>query len=152
MSSEASAAEELAEQGTQVTAGESCGVQAEYREDVQERLGAGVSQAQPGDAGSVVADEGVAGGVQDFGTGMGSWLSRWTARSRRLAYRHAAPRPLHDRVWGSRWFSRRPRSVRPPGFSFVLKLDKTRSPRRFSTAPSSACICHGRPFGWLVSR
>jgi hypothetical protein len=58
MSTEASAAEELAEQGTQVTAGESCGVQAEYREDVQERLGAGVSQAQPGDAGSVVADEG----------------------------------------------------------------------------------------------
>jgi hypothetical protein len=44
-------AEEFAEQRTQVTAGEPGGVQAEYEQDVQERLGAGVGQAQAGDAG-----------------------------------------------------------------------------------------------------
>jgi len=37
---------------------------------VQERLGPGVGQAQAGDAGAV-ADDGVAGGVQDLGAGDG---------------------------------------------------------------------------------
>ena len=60
-------------------------MQPEDQQDVQERLGARVGYAQAGDAGAVGVDDGVAGGTQDAVPVMGSWLSRWTASSRRLA-------------------------------------------------------------------
>src|SRR5205823_3507763 len=50
---------------------ESAGVQPEDQQDVQERLGAGVGEPQPGGAGSVGVDDRVAGGVQGFGAGDG---------------------------------------------------------------------------------
>jgi hypothetical protein len=55
------AAEVVAEQAAQVRVQEPAGVQPEDEQDVQERLGARVSQAQPGGAGAVVVGEGVAG-------------------------------------------------------------------------------------------
>ena len=55
------AAEVFAEQGAQVLVQEPAGVQPEDEQDVQERLGARVGQAQPGHAGAVVVGDGVAG-------------------------------------------------------------------------------------------
>jgi hypothetical protein len=61
-------------------------MQPEDQQDVQECLGARVGQAQPGDAGPVVVQ--MTGSQVDARASapvMGSWLSRWTASSRRLA-------------------------------------------------------------------
>jgi len=65
------AAEVFAEQGAQVLVQEPGGVQPEDQQDVQERLGPGVGQAQPGDAGAVVMEDGVAGRAQDAVPGDG---------------------------------------------------------------------------------
>ena len=65
------AAEVFAEQGAQVLVQEPAGVQPEDEQDVQERLGARVGQAQPGDAGAVVMEDGVAGRAQDAVPGDG---------------------------------------------------------------------------------
>jgi hypothetical protein len=64
-------AEVFAEEAAQVLVQEPSGVQPEDEQDVQECLGARVGQAQPGDAGAVVVDDGVAGGAQDAVPGDG---------------------------------------------------------------------------------
>ena len=59
------AAEVFAEQAAPVLVEEPAGLQPEDQQDVQERLCARVGQAQPGDAGAVVVEDGVAGRAQD---------------------------------------------------------------------------------------
>ena len=65
------AAEVFAEQAAQVFVEEPAGVQPEDQQDVQEGLGARVGQVQPGDAGAVVVEDGVAGRAQDAVPGDG---------------------------------------------------------------------------------
>ncbi|MGE5287200.1 MAG: hypothetical protein ACM3ML_08370 [Micromonosporaceae bacterium] len=64
-------AEVFGEELTQVFVEEPAGVQPEHQQDVHERLGAWVGEPQPGGAGSVVVDDGVAGRMQDAGSGDG---------------------------------------------------------------------------------
>ena len=52
---------------------------------LQERVHAGVAEAQSGDAGSSSWMMGVVRSVKAFAPRMGSWLTRWTPRRRRLA-------------------------------------------------------------------
>jgi hypothetical protein len=59
------------------------GVQPKEQQDVQQRLGARVGQAQPGDAGAVVVDDEVAGRAQDGGVGDGVVAESPAASSRR---------------------------------------------------------------------
>jgi len=79
------AGEVFAEQAAQVLVEEPAGVQPEDQQDVQECLGARVGDAQPGDAGAVVVDDGSQAERSTLAPVTGSWLSRWTASSRRLA-------------------------------------------------------------------
>ena len=64
-------AEVFGEKLPQVAVEEPAGVQPEDQQDVQECLGPGVGEPQPGGAGAVFAGDGVAGGVQGVGAGDG---------------------------------------------------------------------------------
>lgn len=46
---------------------EAAGLQPEDEQDVQQGLGAGVGEAQPGGAGAVIVDDRVAGGLEGLG-------------------------------------------------------------------------------------
>lgn len=65
-------AEVFSEQAAEVFAEEPAGVQPADRQDVQERLSARVGEPQAGDAGAVVVDDRVAGGLRGFGSDAGS--------------------------------------------------------------------------------
>jgi hypothetical protein len=79
------AAEVFAEQATQVLIQEPAGVQPEGQQVVQQCLGARVGQASPATRVPLPWMTGSQAERRALSPAMGSWLSRWTDSSRRLA-------------------------------------------------------------------